>query len=96
VLADTVQNRTARQHAAILCSSLTPQVYLLIMVESDHAEERLARVERMLAQCRRESAALKAIAASKVVVVVVDATPALDAVRPPQKGRTLSAVRFDK
>ena len=47
------------------------------MVESDHAEERLARVERMLAQCRRESAALKAIAASKVVVIVVEATPAL-------------------
>jgi hypothetical protein len=43
------------------------------MVESDHAEERLARVERMLAQCRRESAALKVIAASKIVVVVVDA-----------------------
>ena len=48
------------------------------MVESDHAEERLARVERMLAQCRRESAALKAIA-SKVVVIVVEAAPPLDA-----------------
>jgi hypothetical protein len=43
------------------------------MVESNHAEERLARVERMLAQCRKEAAALKVIAASKVVVVVVDA-----------------------
>ena len=49
------------------------------MVESDHDEERLARVERMLAQCRRESAALKAIAASKVVVIVVEAAPPLDA-----------------
>jgi hypothetical protein len=48
------------------------------MIESDHAEERLARVERMLAQCRRESAALKAIAASKVVVIVMDTAP-LDA-----------------
>jgi chorismate mutase len=66
------------------------------MIESDHAEERLARVERMLAQCRRESAALKAIAASKVVVIVVDATPALDAVRPAQTARTFSAIRFDK
>ena len=47
------------------------------MVESDHAEERLARVERMLAQCRRESAALNAIAASKIAVIVVDTTPAL-------------------
>jgi hypothetical protein len=49
------------------------------MIESNHAEERFARVERMLAQCRRESAALKAIAASKVVVVVVEAAPSLDA-----------------
>lgn len=49
------------------------------MVESDHAEERLARVERMLAQCRRESAAPKAIAVSKVTVIVVDAVPSLDA-----------------
>jgi len=43
------------------------------MVESDHDEERVARVERMLAQCRRESAAFKAIVASKVVVIVVEA-----------------------
>jgi hypothetical protein len=50
------------------------------MVESNHAEERLARVERMLAQCRRESAALKVIAASKVVVVVVDTLDATRAV----------------
>ena len=61
------------------------------MIESDHAEERLARVERMLAQCRRESAALKAIVASKVVVIVVDATPSLGAkhaVRPAKSKRS--------
>jgi hypothetical protein len=52
------------------------------MVVSDHAEERLARVERMLAQYRRQSAARKAIAASKVQVIVVDATSAIHAVRP--------------
>lgn len=58
------------------------------MVESDHAEERLARAERILAQCRRESAALKAIAASKVVGIVVDATPALNAVQPAKPKRS--------
>ena len=36
----------------------------------------------MLAKCRRESVTLKAIAASKVVVIVVDATRASGAVRP--------------
>ena len=51
------------------------------MVESNQNEERLARVERMLAQCRRESGALKVIAASKVVVVVVDALGATRAVK---------------
>jgi hypothetical protein len=49
------------------------------MVESDHAEERLARVERMLAQYRREAAAPKAIAASKVVVIMLEAAPQLNA-----------------
>jgi len=57
------------------------------MVESDHAEERLARVERMLAQYRRESAALKAFAASKVVVIVVDAAPSLGAKRTVQPAK---------
>jgi hypothetical protein len=47
------------------------------MIESDHTEERLARVERMLVQCRREASALKAVAASKVVVIVVKASPPL-------------------
>ena len=65
------------------------------MIEIDNAEERLARVERMLAQCRRESAALKAVAASKVVMIVVDAAPSLNArraVRPakPQTTRRAS------
>jgi len=82
VLAYTCSKQNSRQHVAILCSPLPPKVFLLLMVISDHAEERLARVERMLAQCRRESVALKAIAASKVVAIVVDSTPALDAVRP--------------
>jgi hypothetical protein len=61
------------------------------MIESDHAEERLARAERMLAQCRRESAALKAVLASRVVVIVVDAAPSLDAkhaVRPAKPKRS--------
>jgi hypothetical protein len=57
------------------------------MIESDHAEERLAGVERMLAQCRRESAALKAIARSKIVAIVVDAAPALDALQPTEPKR---------
>lgn len=43
------------------------------MVESDHTEERLARVERMLARYRKEASALKVIAASKVRVIVVEA-----------------------
>jgi len=57
------------------------------MLESDHSEERLARVERMLAQCRKEAAALRAIAASKVVVIIVEAAPPLNskhAIRPAQ------------
>jgi hypothetical protein len=49
------------------------------MLESDHTEERLARVERMLAKCQRESAALKVIAASRVVVIMVEAAPPLNA-----------------
>ena len=49
------------------------------MLESNHTEERLARVERMLAQCQREAAALKAIAASKVMVIMVEAAPPLNA-----------------
>jgi hypothetical protein len=49
------------------------------MIEFNHNEERLARVERMLAQCRREAATLKAVAASKVVVIIVDDAPPLNA-----------------
>jgi hypothetical protein len=45
------------------------------MVESNHDEERLARVERMLAQCQKEAVALKAIAASKVTLIMVKAAP---------------------
>ena len=43
------------------------------MVESDHAEERLARVERILSTQR--DAAVKAVTASKVVIVVKTAPP---------------------
>jgi hypothetical protein len=60
------------------------------MLESNHTEERLARVERMLAQCQREAAALKVIAASKVVVIMVEAAPPLNAkhvVRPAKPKR---------
>jgi hypothetical protein len=49
------------------------------MLVLDNDEERLARVERMLAQWRRQNAARTAIAASKVVGIVVDATPSIDA-----------------
>jgi hypothetical protein len=52
-----------------------PLYSYMSMVVSDHAEERLARVERMLAQCQRQNVALKAVAASKVVVIVVKAAP---------------------
>jgi len=48
------------------------------MIESDHTEERLARVEHMLARCR-ETATLKAIAASKVVTIMLEAAPPLNA-----------------
>jgi hypothetical protein len=69
------------------------------MIESDHAEERLARAERMLAQCRRESAALKAVLASKVVVIVVDAAPSLEAkhaVVPPNRNVLTEAVALPR
>ncbi len=45
----------------------------------------------MLAQCRRESAVLKAIAASKVTVIVVEAASSFDAkhdVRPAKPKRS--------
>jgi hypothetical protein len=58
------------------------------MVESDHADERLARVERMLAQCRKEAAALKVIAASRLVVVVVDASGATRTIKPAKPKRS--------
>jgi hypothetical protein len=59
------------------------------MIDTDDAEERLARVERMLAKWRRESAAGKAVAASKVVAVRVNSALSLDTkhhVRPARPG----------
>ena len=47
------------------------------MVKSDYAEERLARVEQMMAQYRRHSAPLTAVAVAKITVMV-DAAPSLD------------------
>jgi hypothetical protein len=41
------------------------------MVESNHAEERIARVEHMVERLQRESAALKGITAKLVVAVAV-------------------------
>jgi hypothetical protein len=61
------------------------------MVVSDHAEERRARVERMLAQCQRQNAALKAVAASKVMVIVMKAAPPLGStksIQPPKSKRS--------
>ena len=48
-----------------------------VMVKSDYAEERLARVEQMMAQYRRHSAPLTAVAVEKITVTV-DAAPSSD------------------
>ena len=61
------------------------------MIESDHTEERLARVDHMLARCQREAAALKAIVASEVVVIMLEAATPLSAkhiVRPAKQKRS--------
>jgi hypothetical protein len=77
----------------LLCSLLASPACLShsVMVINDHAEERLARVERMLAQCRRQNAAINAVAASKVAVIVVNAAPPLgvtDSIRPARVRRS--------
>ena len=41
------------------------------MVESNHDEERLARVEQMIEALQRESAALKVVTAELVIAVAV-------------------------
>jgi hypothetical protein len=67
-----------------LCSLLASPAFLLFdktMVVCDHAEERLARVEQVVARCERQNAALKAVAVSNVAVIVVEAAPSL--VAPP-------------
>jgi hypothetical protein len=61
------------------------------MLESDHTEERLARVEQMLTRCQREAAALKAIVTSKVVVIMLEGATPLNAkhiVRPAKAKRS--------
>jgi len=45
------------------------------MVESNHDEERLARVEQMIEALQRDSAALKVVT-GKLVVAVAAVTPA--------------------
>lgn len=52
------------------------------MVESNNDEERVARIERILEQLQRESAALKKIAAAEVFDVVVETAPSLAAILP--------------
>ena len=74
------------QRVTKLCSKLLPGS--VPMIEHNHDEERLARVERMLAQCRKEAAALKVIAASRVVVVVVDALGATRTIKPAKPKRS--------
>jgi hypothetical protein len=44
------------------------------MVESNHDEERLARIEHMLESLQRESAAFKLVA-SELIAVAVQAAP---------------------
>lgn len=50
------------------------------MVESNHTEERLARIEHMLETLQRESAATKMITA-KLVLAVAVLGPKIDTVR---------------
>ena len=50
---------------------------VLAMIECDQAEERLARVDRILRQLKRQPASSKAIAA-KLVNIVAYAAPSMD------------------
>jgi hypothetical protein len=52
-------------------------IVVLAMIECDHAEERLARIDHILRQLKRQPASLKAIAA-KLDNVVAYAAPSLD------------------
>jgi hypothetical protein len=69
-------------------------IVVLAMIECDHAEERLARIDRILRQLKRQPASFNAIAA-KLVNVVAYAAPSLDVdkMRPaePPKTPTLRA-----
>jgi hypothetical protein len=52
-------------------------IVVVAMIECNHAEERLARIDRILRQLKRQPVSFKAIAA-KVVNVVAYAAPSLD------------------
>jgi hypothetical protein len=52
------------------------------MIERDHAEERLARIDRILRQLKRQPASLKTIAAT-LANVVAYAAPSSDADKMP-------------
>jgi hypothetical protein len=81
----------AHTYPMLLRGFPSPLSRALIMIESDQTEERLARVEQMLARCQREAAALKAIVASKVVVIMLEAATPLNAkhiVRPAKPKRS--------
>ena len=56
------------------------------MVESNFAEERLARIEQILETLERESAVMKAMTA-KIIAVVVEAQPAPSPRRGPARQR---------
>lgn len=68
----------------------SPLSRVILMIESNHTEERLARVEHMLARCR-QAATRKAIAASKVVAIMLETATPLNAkhvVRPANPKRS--------
>ena len=56
------------------------------MVETNNAEERLVRIERMVEALQHESAAIKRVAA-EVLEVVVRASPSLSDPTTPKAGR---------
>jgi hypothetical protein len=52
-------------------------IVVVAMIDCDHAEERLARIDRILRRLKRQPVSFKAIAA-KLVNVVADAAPSCD------------------
>jgi hypothetical protein len=69
-------------------------IVVLAMIEYDHAEERLARIDRILRQFKRQPVSFKAVAA-KLVNVVAYAAPSLDVDKmpPPAEPPKTPAVR---